>query len=94
MSVTYKSTQLVTNQVAQAEQDLSDINYLKAQAPWKRYVLRRMKEIEETARAAVLADGLTPQERHERHLVWKALQSAMLFPETDERAVRKLVEGR
>jgi hypothetical protein len=91
--VSYKSTQLPTGQLAQAEQDLTDLNYLKSQSAWKRYALRRMKEIEETARAAVLADGLTPQERHERHLVWKALQTAMQFPESDERAVRKLVEG-
>lgn len=94
MSVSYKSTELVSNQTAQAEQDLTDINYLKAQAPWKRYVLRRMKEIEEGARNAVLADGLNPQERHERHVIWKALQNALQFPETDERAVRKLLERR
>jgi hypothetical protein len=91
--VSYKPTQLPTGQLAQAEQDLTDINYLKSQSPWKRYALRRMKEIEEAARAAVLADGLNPQERHERHLVWKALQAAMQFPETDERSVRKLVES-
>ena len=89
----YKSTQLATNQTAQAEQDLNDINYLKAQVPWKRYVLRRMKETEEAAKMAVLADGLTPQERHERHIAWKAIQSAMQFSETDERAVRKLLDG-
>ena len=80
-------------QCAKAEQDLSDINFLKAQGSWGRYVLRRLKEHEDAAREAILADGLTPEERHEKWVIWKHTRQLCDFPAQDERSARKIIES-
>lgn len=86
------STTTGSVQRAKAEQDLSDINFLKAQGSWDRYVLRRLREHEEQAREAILADGLSPQDRHEKWVIWKAIRQVCDFPAQDERSARKVVE--